>query len=140
MVALNELCYDGNFDEVSVAIALGSDVNDKDRIGQTSLMRAIVKRHNAIVKLLLDQPGVRVNEKTDDNSTALHRAVSGNNPDGARMLLLHPDMNTANSVNTFGETALQKAVKERKVEVLRELVKHKRVDLDIGDTFQRSKR
>ena len=133
MAALNQLCYDGKLDEVRLVLARRGDVNNKDNIGQTGLMRAAIKKHNSIMKLLLDQPGVKINEKCDtDGHTALHRAVAGSNPEGARMLLLHPDMNTANAISKHGETALVKAVKERKNEVLRELVTHGCISLDIG--------
>ena len=101
MTALNKLCFDGKLEEVRLALIHGGDVNDKDSGGQTALMRAVIRGYNSIVKLLLEQPGVNINEKTAhaDGDTALHRAVFGNNPEGARMLLLHPRMNTANAIS-----------------------------------------
>ena len=98
-------------------------------------MWAVIKRHNSIVKLLLDQPGVKTNEKNKNNNgqTALHLAAWYNNREGARMLLLHPTMDSANSKDRNGDTAVMIAVKMSHQEVLSELVKHESVSLDIGN-------
>ena len=132
MPRLWHLCVDGKLDEVRSALARGEDVNDKDSIGWTALMRAVWNKHNSIVKLLLDQPAVDVNVKNIRGWTALHRAASANNAEGARMLLLHKNFNSANVTSNNGSTALMIAVKNRKEEVLRELVSHQCVSLDVG--------
>ena len=133
MPGLWELCRDGKLDEVRAELARGGDVNDKNANGSTALMWAVGNGHNSIVKLLLDQPAVKVNEKDDDGWTALHFAAWSNNPEGARMLLLHPGFNSADSTNNDGETALMKALRLRKKEVLLELVKHESVSLDLSE-------
>ena len=132
MAPLWELCYDGKLAEVRAALARGEDVNSKDSIGTTALIIAVGRKHNSIVKLLLDQPAVDVNVENNDGSTALHYAASANNAEGARMLLLHKDFNSANVTDIDGNTALMWAVEYREEEVLCELVKHQRVGLDIG--------
>ena len=88
-----------------------------------------------IVKLLLEQPAVKPNEKSNDGCkhTALHLAAIYNNPEVARMLLLHPGFNSPNSTSSFGETALMLAVRGRNKEVLLELVKHESVSLDLSE-------
>ena len=53
MPRLWHLCVDGKLDEVRSALARGEDVNDKDSIGWTALMRAVWNKHNHILKLLL---------------------------------------------------------------------------------------
>ena len=68
----------------------------------------------------------------------VHYAVSGcnpegKNPEGARMLLLHPDFNSANATQVGGETALSWAVICRAKELLIELVKHESVSLDLRE-------
>ena len=109
--ALWELCRYGKLDEVRAELARGGDVNDKDPNGPTALMFAVLKGHNSIVKLLLEQPAVKTNEKDNFGGyTALHWAARHNNAEGARMLLLHPGFNSANSTNNFGATALMWAV------------------------------
>ena len=91
------------------------------------------------MKLLLDQPAVDVNMKNDYGRTALHYAAWSNNTEGARMLLLHEDINSANVTNNNGDTALMCAVRKRNEEALRELVEHQCVSLDVGrlETDQR---
>ena len=133
MAALWDLCYNGKLDEVRAALARGGDVNDKDWVGSTALMWAVMKRHNEIVRLLLEQPAVKVNEKNNSGWTALHCAALYNNPEGARMLLLHPGFNSANSTNNNGVTALMEAVSKRKKKVLLELVQHESVSLDLSE-------
>ena len=127
------LCGNGNLDEVQSLLARGEDVNEKDPFGITALMWAVKNNHNLIVKLLLDQPAVDVNVKSNNVGwTALHRAASANNAEGARMLLLHKNFNSANVTDNGGLTALMVAVICGKEEVLRELVKHQSVSLDVG--------
>ena len=134
MSPLWTLCYDGKLDEVRAELARGGDVNSKDSFGSTALMHAVYRGHNSIVKLLLEQPAVKVNEKNSGGCTALHYAASGNNPEGARMLLLHPGFNSPNSINSYGETALMVAAVSRgNKEVLLELVKHESVSLDLSE-------
>ena len=133
MPSLWKLCRDGNLDLVRSKLERGGDVNDKDCYGSTALMMAVCNGHNSIVKLLLEQPAVKTNEKNIAGSTALHWAALYNNPEGARMLLLHPGFNSANSTNNGGDTALMMAVKRRKKEVLLELVKHESVSLDLSE-------
>ena len=133
MAPLWILCRDGKLDEVRSALACGEDVNNKKSGGNTALMLAVLKKHNSIVKLLLDQPGVKTNEKNNRGYTALHWAALFNNREGARMLLLHPTMDSANAKNNFGETAVMTAVRGGRKEVLSELVAHRSVSLDIGN-------
>ena len=137
MAPLWKLCNDGNLNEVRAELAHGGDVNDKGycglHCGATALMFAVLGRHNSIVKLLLEQPAVKTNEKNNYGYTALHWAALDNNPEGARMLLLHPGFNSANSTNNDGETGLMKAVRDQKKEVLLELVKHESVHLDLRE-------
>ena len=133
MPALWKLCQDGKLHEVRAELARGGDVNDKDSKGATALMYAVWKNNNSIVKLLLEQPAVKVNEKNNLGATALHYAALYNNAEGARMLLLHPGFNSANSTTNDGATALIMAVKNRKKEVLVELVKHEKVNLNLRE-------
>jgi len=131
MAPLWKLCKDGNLAKVQAALARGEDVNSKNSNGTTALMHAVMDKHNSIVKLLLDQPAVDVNVKNIHGGTALHWAVGSNNAEGARMLLLHKDFNSANVTNK-SNTALMIAVIHRKGKVLRELVEHQCVSLDVG--------
>ena len=134
MDALWQLCYYVRIDEVRAVLARGGDVNDKDsKFGATALMWAVLRRHNPISKLLLEQPAVKTNKKDKYGNTALHWAAQYNNAEGARMLLLHPGFNSPNSTNNCGETALMWAVINSKKKFLLELVKHERVSLDLRE-------
>ena len=79
MTALYQLCCEGKLDEVRAALARGGDVNNKDSYGTTALMYAVWNSHNSIVKLLLEQPAVKVNEKDNlDGRTALYSILGQN--------------------------------------------------------------
>jgi len=96
-------------------------------------MLAVCQKHNSIVKLLLDQPGVETNEKSHGGFTALLWAAIVNNREAARMLLLHPTMDSANAKDIIGNTAVMTAVGYGHKEVLSELVAFESVSLDIGN-------
>ena len=124
MPTLRKLCRDGKLVKVRAALARGVHVNGKGSFGKTALMQAVSHGHNSIVKLLLDQPGVKVNEENIYVNTALHYAAWSNNPEGARLLLLHPDFNLANATNKNGFTALHCAANNNNPEVVRLLLLH----------------
>ena len=137
MDPLWKLCDDGNLKGVRLALARGEDLNYESDSGLTLLMYAAWKRHtaaynghNSIVKLLLDQAGVKINKQDNSGDTALHCAAWSNNREGARMLLLHPTMDSANAKNNNGYTAVMAAVMGGHKEVLSELVAHQSVSLD----------
>ena len=79
MAALYQLCENGKLDEVRAALARGGDVNNKNSIGTTALMWAVIKGQNSIVRLLLEQPAVKVNEKDNlDGHTSLYSILGQN--------------------------------------------------------------
>ena len=133
MKALYELCLAGKLDEVKLALTQGGDVNDKNELGQTALMAAVRMGHNSIVQVLLDHPQIEINELDSLGGSALHFAAWANNHEAARMLLLHPGMGSANSMTNNGNTAVMRAMMCKNKEVLRELVSHSHIILDVGD-------
>ena len=98
----------GNLTDVQDALNDGADVNAKNDIGFTALMRASYGGYTygsyaEIVKLLLDK-GADVNIKTDKGITALMEASSGGHAEVVKLLLAKgADINVKNSK---GETAL----------------------------------
>ena len=61
-------------------------------------------KQNAIVKLLLCQPGLDVNVRDNYGYTALHFACATNNVEVLKILLAHPSMNSHNAENYAGKT------------------------------------
>ena len=132
MPPLWTLCMDGKLAEVRSALARGEDVNSKDSSGTTALMLAVWYKHNSIVKLLLDQPAVDVNVKSNNVGwTALHIAVLHNNAEGARMLLLHKGFNSANVTGNGGHTALMWAVYKNHNSIVKLLLDQPAVDVNL---------
>ena len=105
MSRLWELCEDIKLAHVGSLLARGEDINSKDSFGAIALMQAVWRNHNSIVKLLLNQPAVDVNVKNNYGTNALHWSALCNNAEGARMLLLHKDFNSANVTDDYGNTA-----------------------------------
>ena len=108
-------------------------MNNKNELGQTALMAAVRMGHNSIVKILLYHPQIEINEQDSLGGSALHFAAWANNHEAARMLLLHPGMGSANSMTNNGNTAVMRAIMRKNKEVLRELVSHSHIILDVGD-------
>ena len=120
-------CYNGNLEEVRRALARGEDVNKTNQYSATGLMRAVWNKHNAVVDLLLSQPGVNVNwVNNNDGWTALHYAWYYNNVEGLKMLLAHPSMNSHNVKNRDGRTPLMVAINSGYTSYIKELLKNER--------------
>ena len=80
--AMWEFCKEGS--EVcvrsSLCLAAGQrgreeEINSKDEDNVTGLMWAVLKKHNAIVRLLLDQARLDLNCTSINGKTALHFAA-----------------------------------------------------------------
>ena len=66
MAPLWQLCFDGQLESVRRALRAGRDANSKDGDNNTALMWAVIIKHNGIVRLLLEQPLIEVNNKDDE--------------------------------------------------------------------------
>jgi ankyrin repeat protein len=110
----------GNLTDVQNALNDGADVNAKNDLGLTVLMRASYGGYTngsyaEIVKLLLAK-GADVNIKTKEGITALTEALSGGNAEIVKLLLAKgADINVRNSK---GETALVIAKNKGKTEIV----------------------
>ena len=150
MPQLHWSCYIGELAKVRKAIGRGEDVNDKGLEDntplmvlmrhKTGLMLAVEKKHNSIVKLLLEQPTLDLNLTDRDGWTALHFAASHDNVAAVKLLLADPRLNTHNhkDIMSTGYTPVMTAMVNKNVDALRELVAHPRVDLDTRDMLGRS--
>ena len=126
---------EGKLVEVRAALARGEDVNGRNRYNATGLMLAAMKKHNSIVRLLLEQPTVDLNCTDTKGFTALHLAAAGDNVEAVRLLLANPRLNTANhkSNNGHGSTPVMQAMFFKCANALKQLVAHSSVDLDTTD-------
>ena len=115
---------------VRAAIGLGKDVNDRSFRDKTGLMWALSKKHNSIVKLLLEQHTLDLNHTDGQDRSALHFAAMYDNVEGARLLLADPRLNTHNHKDDNGWTPVMTAMIMKNMNTMRELVAHPSVDLD----------
>ena len=84
------LCKRGDLAEVRGAVGRGVDLNSVDTDGESGLMVAVTSGHNQVVEWLLQQRDINVSRRDRWGNTALHWAVSGNNPALLSLLLAHP--------------------------------------------------
>ena len=90
-------------------------------------------RHEAVVELLLQQPGLDVNLTGGANrETALHFACYAGHARIVKKLLAHPSLTCHNVTGSNGMTPLAIAVFKKQVECVRALVAVKGVDLAGG--------
>ena len=131
--SLPTLCLNGKLEEVRAALARGEEVDQRGAGGYTGLMMAAFSGHEAVVDLLLQQPGLDVNLVSGlDRGTALHVACRGERAGILRKLLAHPSLTCHNAVDNAG-SPLMLAVKKNNVELVRELVAVKGVRLETRD-------
>ena len=98
--------------------------------GFTGLMRASFNGHEAVVELLLKHQCVDVNLSSEVyHQTALHLACTKGHAGIVRRLLAHPSLTCHNVANSSGHSPLMVALRDKKVECVRELVAVEGVDL-----------
>ena len=127
-------CTGGNLEAVRAALTRGEDVNSKNYLDCTPLMRVVIEKKNSIVRLLLEQPALDLNLADNNGFTALHLAVSFDNDEGGRLLLADPRLDP-NQKDNDGFAPVMAAMFDRNVDALRELVTHPSVDLDTRDRW-----
>ena len=132
MVPLVGLCINGDLEGVKAALARGEDVNTGTE-GNTGLMAAIIKGHNSVVKVLLNQPSLDINRSNIQGFTAVHLACCEDNVTSLRMLLGDPRLTSVNARNCFGQTPLMMAVSKGRVKCVKELVGVEGVNLETMD-------
>jgi len=107
-----------------------SIVNMQDNKNKTALLLAIKNCDPAVVRILLDYPGIDVNLKDDKGMTPLHEAIERESPEIVEMLLTNPT--TKMDVTTRdGMTVVFYACWKCNLDVLKLLVNDKRITTSI---------
>ena len=124
-------CSLGELQMARELILAGADPNTKvGRNNWTCLMVAILGSQEEVVDLLLAQPGLDVNAKNDNNSTALHYACDKGNIAILSKLLAVPGI-LVNERDSDGGTPITWAIIYGKPEAVRMMAAVEEVDLDV---------
>ena len=123
MVELWQLCSDGDVEGVKATLATGlGGVNSRGGRGNyTCLMWAAYGQSEPVVSLLLQQPGIQLNARSQNNRTALHFACHYGSGRMVKRLLAEPGID-CNVRGVEGRTPLMVAVEADREEVVREMV------------------
>ena len=111
MPHLANLCKEGKFGEVRAAIVRGADINESSDTHITPLIGAVMGKHTAIVRLLLDQPELDVNAKLGLTPLQFAIAMAKYNAEPLQLLLSDPRVDV-NGEDYAGHNALQIAIAE----------------------------
>ena len=133
MAPLWQLCIEETLERVRVALRRGEDVNSKDGHDETALMFAVEMKHNRIVRLLLEQPAIEVNNRERvHGKTALHLAAYNNNVEAAQLLLSNQQIEV-NCKDNRGWTALHWAANRNNVEAMQLLLANQQTEVNCQD-------
>jgi len=94
---------------ITALLEAGADVNSRDEYGSTALARASWRGNKDLVKLLLEQPAIKLDQTNVDGDTALMSAAERGHAEIVEMLLTAGA--TATITNKAGETAITRAEK-----------------------------
>ena len=128
-----QLCMAGELAKVRATLARGEDVNSSQAIwGISALMWAVRMKHNSIVRVLIEQPGLEVNMRDGLGLTALHWAATDDNADAVPLLLADPRVDV-NCKSSIGRNALFCAALYGNVEAVQFLLADQRSDVNNVD-------
>jgi hypothetical protein len=94
---------------VTALLEAGADVNSRDEYGSTALSWASYRGNKDVVKLLLEQPAIKLDQAGVDGDTALMAAAERGHAEIVEMLLNAGA--TVSITNEAGETAITRAEK-----------------------------
>ena len=136
MAPLWKLCANGKLTEVKAALAKGVDVNGRNGGNETALMttagQVVCQCHlnlcqEVILKLLLEQPSIKVTLVDMEGCTALHYAASEGHRNAVALLIA--DLPTWAEVVDGELTALMWSVMSSNFEAAKLLLDNPRVDV-----------
>jgi hypothetical protein len=96
---------------VTALLKAGADVNSRDEYGGTALARASYRDNQDLVKLLLAQPGIKLDQTNVDGETALMMAAENGHAEIVDMLLkAGADVRIADEAGATAITRAQKTL------------------------------
>ncbi|KAL7935972.1 ankyrin repeat-containing domain protein [Trichoderma chlorosporum] len=107
-------------------------VNSQAAYGITPLTFAVIRKHQAITELLIQQKGINVNAEDHLGNSTLHMAVRSKNHAALKSLLAHPKVNP-NIRDWYGHTPLQEAVCMADKTTVELLLQHFATDVNLGN-------
>ncbi|RWA04227.1 hypothetical protein EKO27_g10877 [Xylaria grammica] len=110
MTGLHLAAYFG-LDKVIVTMIGDFSVNERDSNDRTPLSWAVYNNHEAVVRLLLNAPGIDLNSKDSSGSTPLWWAVNNRHEAVVRLLLNAPGIDP-NLKDNCGDTLLCQAARQ----------------------------
>ena len=132
--ALYIICMENNIVKMRQALAGGFNPNQRlHEDGIKALHIAAGTGHQEMVSLLLQQPDIELNPKTQDSGeTPLHLAAVSGHPRVVALLLQQPGIDT-NAVNPQGWTALHYAAANGQEEIVALLLDHPGIEAGASD-------
>ena len=122
-------------DIVKMRQALAGGFNPNQRLNESGIkaLHIVASRgHQEMVSLLLQQPDIELNPKTQNTWTPLHLAAFHGHHEVVALLLQQPGIDT-NAVNPQGWTALHVAASNGQEEVLALLLDHPGIEAGASD-------
>ncbi|XP_023345062.1 inversin [Eurytemora carolleeae] len=127
--ALLVAAFNGRIDKVIHLLSKpGTNPNVSYSNGNTPLIMAVQENHTHIVKLLLERPDIKVNQRGQDGHTALIRACYERS-DIVDMLLRRPSIDV-NLATYYGTTALTYAIRNGNIGAVLALINHPGIDIN----------
>lgn len=119
-IDLHTLVFNGEYKKVSSLLSSKKiNINSRNKLGQTPLHIAVIKKDIGFSRLLLDA-GAYVNAMNDDGDTPLHIAATTNAFEISKLLL--ESGAHINAKNDDGKTPLHLAVDYSKIDLLKQLL------------------
>ena len=109
------------------------DVNKADTVGRPALYYAVgnIQLHN--IKTLLKMAHIKLNVKTKDGTTLLHKAIASGQPKILELLLNDPRTDVNLPHGETGKTPLSFAIQKASVDMVELLMSHYNIKTDIKD-------
>ena len=131
-------CNEQNCELIDLLHGLGFDPNKLDKLnGLTPLIKAIKKRADNVVRLLLSYPDVDYNHKDNYSVSPLMYSCQYGLKEFVKLLLQKPNINI-NETDNGNQTTLIKAVLTGQVEIVQILLESKGIDINFQDSHGQS--